>query len=138
MSLEIIRLLLDFGLVVLIWMIQRIVYPSFLDYNTENLVVWHRKYISRLNPIVIPLMFGQLGITIYQIAKSFNLYTVFSLVIIVLIWVSTFLQFVPIHSNISKGRVNEMMLKELVRKNWTRTVLWTLLFLSSLYWCLIS
>lgn len=86
----------------------------------------------------MPLMFGQLGITIYQIAKSFNLYTVFSLVIIVLIWVSTFLQFVPIHSNISKGRVSEMMLKELVRKNWTRTFLWTLLFLSRLYWCSIS
>ncbi len=49
MSLEIIRLLLDFGLVVLIWMIQGIVYPSFLDYNTENLAVWHRKYMNRLN-----------------------------------------------------------------------------------------
>ena len=137
MSITIIRLLLDFGLVVLIWMIQRIVYPSFLDYNTENLVVWHRKYTNRLSPIVIPLMFGQLSVIIYQIAKSFNLYTVFSLVIILLIWIATFLQFVPIHSNISKGRMSERMLKELVNKNWIRTVLWTLLFLSSLYWCLI-
>ena len=138
MSIAIIRLLLDFGLMVLIWMIQRIVYPSFLDYNTENLVVWHRKYISRLNPIVMPLMFGQLGISIYQVTISVNLYTVLSLGIIVLIWTSTFLQFVPIHSNISKGRVSEKMLKELINKNWIRTALWTLLFLSSFYWCLIS
>ncbi len=138
MSIAIIRLLLDFGLVVLIWIIQRIIYPSFLDYNTENLVVWHRKYISRLNPIVIPLMFGQLGISIYQVTISVNLYTVLSLGIIVLIWTSTFLQFVPIHSNISKGRVSEKMLKELINKNWIRTALWTLLFLSSFYWCLIS
>ncbi len=138
MSIAIIRLLLDFRLMVLIWMIQRIVYPSFLDYNTENLVVWHRKYISRLNPIVMPLMFGQLGISIYQVTISVNLYTVLSLGIIVLIWTSTFLQFVPIHSNISKGRVSEKMLKELINKNWIRTALWTLLFLSSFYWCLIS
>ncbi len=138
MSIIIIRLLLDFGLMVLIWMIQRIVYPSFLDYTTENLVGWHRKYINRLNPIVIPLMFGQLGISVLQLAISFNIYTILSLTIILIIWMSTFLQFVPMHVNISKGRVNERMLKRLVYKNWIRTVLWTVLFLSSFCWYLIS
>ncbi len=63
MSLAIIRLLLDFGLVVLIWIIQRIVYPGFLHYSTENLVVWHRQYTSRFSAIVIPLMLAQLGIS---------------------------------------------------------------------------
>ncbi len=138
MSIAIIGLLLDFGLVVLIWIIQRIVYPSFLDYNTENLVVWHRKYLSRLNPIVIPLMAGQLGVSIYQVSIAISLYTVINLAIITLIWISTFLLFVPIHSNISKGSASERMLNELVHKNWIRTALWTLLFLSSFYWCLIS
>lgn len=138
MSIALIRLLLDFGLVVLIWIIQRIVYPSFLHYSTKNLVVWHREYTSRFSTIVIPLMFGQLGISIYQVIIAVNLYTVVSLVIILLVWISTFLQFVPIHSNISKGSVSERMLNRLVHKNWIRTVLWTLLFLYSLYGHLIS
>ncbi len=133
MTIAIIRLFLDFGLVVLIWIIQRIVYPSFLHYSTENLVVWHREYTSRFIFIVIPLMLAQLGISIYQVITFTNLYTLLSLVIIILIWISTFLQFVPIHSNISKGNVSEKMLKVLVKKNWLRTVLWTLLFLYTFF-----
>jgi len=128
MTIAIIRLLLDFGLVVLIWIIQRIVYPSFLHYSTENLIIWHKEYTSRFSAIVIPLMIGQLGISIYQAIIVTNLYTVVSLVIVILIWLSTFLQFVPIHSNIAKGRVSEKMLNSLVTKNWLRTFLWSLLF----------
>ncbi len=128
MTVAIIRLLLDFGLVVLIWMIQRIVYPSFLHYSAENLVIWHKEYTSRFSVIVIPLMFGQLGISIYQAILLTNLYTVVSLVIVILLWVSTFLQFVPIHSGISKGLISKKKLNSLVSKNWLRTFLWSLLF----------
>ncbi len=131
MSLVIIKLLIDFGLVVLIWMIQLIIYPSFLHYNAENLVVWHKKYTVLIGYIVIPLMLIQLGIAMYQVIVLTNVNTVIRLIIIILIWISTFLQFVPIHSNISKGRANEAMLVSLVHKNWNRTVLWTLLFLNS-------
>jgi hypothetical protein len=128
MTVEIIRLLLDFGLVVLIWIIQRIVYPSFLHYTAENLIIWHKEYTSRFSVIVIPLMIGQLGISMYQAFIVTNLYTVVSLVIVIVIWLSTFMQFVPIHSNISKGQVNEKTLNSLVAKNWLRTFLWSLLF----------
>ncbi|MGK0307428.1 MAG: hypothetical protein ACI8RP_000380 [Urechidicola sp.] len=133
MSIDVIRLLLDFGLVVLIWLIQRIVYPIFLHYNTENIVVSHKLYTSRFSAIVIPLMLGQLGIAIYQAVILSSLYTFISLGIIFLIWTSTFLQFVPIHADISKGIVSEKMLISLVQKNWIRTILWTLLFLYSFF-----
>ena len=128
MYLAIVQLLLDFGLVVLIWIVQLIVYPSFRYYRNENLVAWHREYTSRFSFIVIPLMFGQLGISIYQVITYANVYTALGLVIILLIWISTFLQFVPIHSNISKGIASEKMLNSLVTKNWLRTSLWSLLF----------
>jgi len=133
MQIDIIRLLLDFGLVVLIWIIQRIVYPSFLHYNTENLVRWHRIYTSRFSAIVIPLMFGQLGISIYQAFTNTSLYTVSSLVIIIFIWISTFAIFVPIHSIISNENSSKSDLVSLVNKNWMRTILWTLLFIYSFF-----
>jgi len=131
MSIAIFRLLFDFGLVVLIWIIQAVVYPSFLFYNKENLIAWHKIYTSRFSIIVIPLMLGQLGISIYLFILSATIYTVLSLVIISLVWLSTFLQFVPIHSSISKGKVNKSMLVSLVNKNWIRTLLWTILLLYS-------
>ena len=129
MSVEIILLLFDFGLLVLIWIVQAIIYPSFLHFDTKNLIKWHRIYTSRFSIIVIPLMLGQLFISMYLFLLYVNAFTVLSIIIIILIWLSTFLQFVPIHTNISKGRVNEAMLVSLVNKNWIRTVLWTILFL---------
>jgi len=131
MDINIIRLLLDFGLLVLIWIIQRIVYPSFLHYNSDKLISWHNIYTKRFSAIVIPLMFGQLGIAFYQLITEVSLYAVISLAIISLIWISTFRIFVPIHANISKGNGNQQMLTTLVHKNWIRTILWTLLFIYS-------
>jgi len=132
MSITILRLLFDFGLLVLIWIIQRIVYPSFLHYNSKDLVNWHKVYTSRLTFIVMPLMLGQLGISIYQLIMEIDLYTVLSLIIIIVIWVATFLQFVPIHAQISKGKASQKKLDSLVKKNWIRTFLWTVLFMYSL------
>jgi len=132
MSIAIFRLLVDFGLLVLIWIVQCIVYPGFLHYNFKDLLIWHKSYTSRISFIVMPLMLGQLGISIYQLTIEVDLYTVLSLIIIAVIWISTFFQFVPIHAEISKGIVNQKMLKSLVKKNWIRTFLWTVLFLYSL------
>jgi len=132
MSITILRLLFDFGLLVLIWIVQRIVYPGFLHYDAKNLINWHKVYTSRLTLIVMPLMLGQLGISIYQLIMEIDLYTVLSLIIIIVIWVATFLQFVPIHAQISKGKASQKMLDSLVKKNWIRTFLWTVLLLYSL------
>ena len=120
---------MDFGLVVLIWMVQRIVYPSFLHYSADRLVTWHSTYMIRLSYIVIPLMLGQLGISIYQVTVLTDLYTLMNLTLIVLLWLFTFVRFVPIHTAIAKGRAGQKMLKALVTENWIRTVLWTLVFL---------
>ena len=133
MSIDILRIVLDFGLLVLIWIVQRIIYPGFQYYNTDDLVVWHRKYTLRIGFIVAPLMIGQLVISLIQVFFTISIYTVVSLILIVLVWISTFLRFVPMHTNISKGIVSEKLLWSMVDKNWLRTFLWTALFLMSLF-----
>lgn len=125
------RLLLDFGLLILIWMVQTIVYPSLTYYDANNLIKWHKKYVSNFRYIVVPLMFGQLGVAIYQAMAVTNIYTFSSLIIIIFVWISTFFQFVPIHSDISKGNATKTMLKNLVCKNWIRTSLWSVVFIMS-------
>ena len=132
MSLEIIRLLVDFGLFVLIWIIQLIIYPSFLYYSPENLIPWHRKYTRLIGYIVGPLMILQLGIAVYQTTLALSPYHLISLGIIGIVWISTFLQFVPLHNKISKAEFTDKTLTSLVKKNWLRTFLWTLLLLLSL------
>ena len=134
MTLDLIRLLIDFGLLVLIWMVQLVIYPSFQFYKKENLISWHKIYTKRLAFVVIPLMLGQLIIAGFQLFDKASLYTVASIFVIIALWISTFIQFVPRHNRISQGNFKENTLVELVKLNWIRTVLWTILFLVSCLW----
>ena len=99
---EITRLVLDVGLLVLIWMIQLIVYPSFLFYTAKELIAWHKMYTKAIALIVIPLMLGQLGIAIYQVFLLQNTYTLTSIVLVVFLWGITLLKFAPMHQQISE------------------------------------
>lgn len=128
---EITRLLLDFGLCILIWMVQLIVYPSFAFYNNTQLLTWHKTYTKAIALIVIPLMLGQLGIAIYQVFLVQNSYTLVSIVFVVFLWGITLLKFAPMHQQISEGNTQIQLLKTLVQMNWIRTIIWTLLFVLS-------
>ena len=128
---EISRLLLDFGLCILIWMVQLIVYTSFLFFSDNNLLTWHKTYTKAIAIIVTPLMLGQLGIVIYQIFLIQNAYTFTSIVLVVFLWGITLLKFAPLHQQISEGNTHLQVLKKLVQMNWMRTIVWTLLFLMS-------
>lgn len=129
--LDVIRLIIDAQLLVLIWMIQLVVYPSFVFLSKEKLILWHKKYTQGLSFIVIPLMFGQLGVSVAQLNLFVSWYTVSSLVLIIGVWIVTFSLFVPIHTVIANGVSTHLMLGKLVRYNWLRTVVWTLIALLS-------
>mgnify|MGYP001242081113 FL=1 len=124
---EITRLVLDAGLLVLTWMIQLIVYPSFLFYTAKELIAWHKMYTKAIALIVIPLMLGQLGITIYQVFLEQNTYTSTSIVLVVFIWGITLLKFAPMHQQISEGNTQIQLLKKLAQNNWIRTIIWNIL-----------
>ena len=131
MSLELFRLLIDFGLVILIWMVQLTIYPSFLYFAREDLVRWHQKYTLGIAVIVIPLMFGQLGIYGYQLFKSQEYFPILGFAIIIIQWILTFVIFVPLHNAIGQNIHNEQTLQRLVKHNWWRTMIWTFLFVWS-------
>ena len=128
---EITRLVLDVGLLVLIWMIQLIVYPSFLFYTAKELIAWHKMYTKAIALIVIPLMLGQLGIAIYQVFLVQNTYTLTSIILVVFLWGITLLKFAPMHQQISEGKTHLQLQKKLVQMNWIRTIIWTILFVMS-------
>nr|WP_210423730.1 hypothetical protein [Croceivirga thetidis] len=119
----------DFGLVVLIWLVQLIIYPGFQFYSFEKLGHWHPIYTNAISTVVIPLMLGQLSVVSIQIIKVRNVYTILSACGVVMVWLLTFLVFVPMHNEISMGIIQETTLKNLVAQNWYRTVAWSVLFL---------
>ena len=76
------QLIVDFGLLVLIWIVQLIIYPSFLYYKSKNLMVWHQKYTERIAVIVLPLMLMQLAIAIYLVFCQFDITNSIRLIIV--------------------------------------------------------
>ncbi|WP_231565537.1 hypothetical protein [Psychroserpens sp. Hel_I_66] len=131
-NLELARLLLDFGLVVLIWMVQLLIYPSFKYYSTTSLLKWHSRYTFNMALIVIPFMFGQLIIYTVQVFQEQSFFYVFGMIVVILLWLSTFLQFVPLHQAITNNKFSSNTLSQLVVRNWIRTALWSVLFIWSL------
>ena len=131
--LETIRLICDSGLLILIWIVQLIIYPSFSYYNREDLLKWHETYTKSIAIIVIPLMFGQLIVTIIQVYHNQDFYTITSSLLVLCVWLSTFLQFVPLHASISNGKDVEISIKKLKLHNWLRTVLWSFIFIVTFY-----
>lgn len=125
------RLLFDFGLVVLIWLVQLVIYPGFKYYSPAGLQQWHKIYTTRIAIVVIPLMLGQLALAAWQLWYEQNFYTSGSMFLVILTWLLTFTVFVPLHSSITKDPGNRKATRELVKKNWYRTALWSLIFLLS-------
>ena len=132
MSLTLIRLLFDIGLLVLIWLVQLIIYPSFLFYERNNLKRWHVNYTKKITYVVLPLMVGQFITAVILLFNDLSIFTLGSFLIIVSLWIITILIFVPLHNKISTDPVNRPIINKLVRLNWIRTILWSGLFISSL------
>jgi hypothetical protein len=124
-----ISLLVDAGLVVLIWLVQLIIYPSFTYYSAKNLFKWHQKYTTRLAFVVIPLMLSQLVLAIVAVFYELNMVNIYSLLIVLFLWLFTFISFAPLHHKISEGDTNQSILQLLIRRNWIRTFFWSFLFI---------
>ena len=131
--LETIRLICDSGLLVLIWMVQLIIYPSFSYYQHEDLFQWHSSYTKRIGVVVIPLMVAQLIISLIQVYTTPDFYSILYSTLVVGAWLSTFVMFVPLHDNISKERDVAISIKKLKLHNWLRTVLWSFIFMLTCY-----
>ena len=131
MEFSVLRLLFDFGLVVLIWLVQLIIYPSFRYMDGQKLLFWHSKYSTRISLVVMPLMLGQLLITVLQLNEGSVISYIIALLVL-MVWILTFLYFVPLHNKISRDRIDDRTLYRLVSLNWWRTVIWTVIFVLAL------
>lgn len=126
------KLLFDFGLVILIWTVQLIIYPSFAYYSDKNLLIWHQKYTTLITAIVMPLMLGQLILHGYSVFKHTEIINIILLIMVISAWVITFKWAVPLHGLIDEGKDLSEVIKRLVIVNWYRTAIWTLVFIVSL------
>jgi len=128
MELHEIRTLLDFGMLVILWLVQLVIYPSFLSCDSAKLTDWHKAYTQRVGWVIIPIMFTQLPLVAWMTWAGQDIRHILSLFLLILCWVLTFAVSVPLHRKIDAGDTSEATLRRLVSTNWPRTVLWTVVF----------
>ena len=125
--------IVDFGLVVLIWMTQLVVYPSFTYFSENDLLNWHSRYTSAVSLVVMPLMLGQLFLHGWWLYQDFSWVGLIALLLVGLTWINTFFFAVPLHNHIATGIGISEAAHQLVRINWYRTILWSVVFLLGVF-----
>lgn len=121
-----VEIIISFGLMILIWIIQILHYPSFLFIDKASFTEFENFHTKRISLIVIPLMLAELVLLIYDFR-----WIVFF--ILAGIWLSTFLIQVPCHNKLKQGKNLEIIYR-LIFTNWIRTLLWTVKFLVISYY----
>jgi hypothetical protein len=123
-----VRNIIDFGLVVLIWLTQAVVYPSLEHIEPSDFRQWHHRLTQIMTAFVAPLMFGQAAVIVYQIAVQAQLSDFLSAALVVGCWTSTFTLTMPYHATLQRDGKQIEIIEKLIRSNWIRTILWSLVF----------
>ena len=125
---DILHMIIDFGLVVLIWLVQWIIYPSFLEIETKRFALWHRSYVVRISIVVFPLMTAQLVLALYRVYASFHSIWLMYLILVLVIWVLTFGRADALHNRLERMPGDDQSKRALIRLNLPRAILWTVCF----------
>ncbi len=120
------NLAVSWGLLVLIWLVQVIIYPGLFRIPSKEFVDYHSWYTIRITAIVLPLMIGEVMITAgWLILDKVTIFSAVAAIFVVLIWISTFMLQVPIHKQLQAGK-DKTLISQLVKTNWIRTFAWSM------------
>lgn len=128
-----IHVVIDALMVGVIFVVQFVAYPGFSYFSRSGLEKWHPVYVRNIGMIVLPLMLGQLCLGSFWLFSKPGPGSAVYLGGVCLLWVITFLIFVPLHRKIRLNIHQRADLILLVRYNWIRTLLWCFLLGWNLY-----
>lgn len=120
--------LINFGMALLVWLAQIIIYPSFANWHPDTFTSDHRLYVQRMGYIAGPLMVVQLLLTLSALIDSGHWLYTGQLVLITICWLCTVKLIIPLHRSLSY-RYNRQLINQLISANWLRTIPWTLVSL---------
>ena len=112
----------------MLWLVQLVIYPSFLRVNSSDLLAWHKAYTFRVSFVILPLMFGQLVLAILSVTEGPSILEWLAFVFVLVCWTLTFFVSVPLHRKIEQNDITRETRQKLIMTNWPRTILWSVIF----------
>ena len=124
------------GLLVLIWTVQLVIYPSFKHVSPERFVDWHYRYTGLITWVVAPLFLGQIAAGCWLVwdrsSTPVSPSEAAFLILCGLGWVFTFAYSVPCHRELQKGP-SEAKIRRLILTNGLRTAAWSAAWICSMW-----
>ncbi len=77
-------------------------------------------------------MLAELAMISMLVYTKPNVNHIISVVLLLVIWISTFLRAVPLHNTLASNGYDMIQIQQLVKVNWIRTIGWTLLLVLAL------
>ena len=110
----------------LIWFVQVVHYPLFMEVGDELFAHYELVHPRKTGCIVAPVMLIELGTSVlWLFVSGFSISLILGLILLVMIWLSTFRIQVPLHRQLIKS-FDSVKIKQLVKSNWIRTSAWSL------------
>ncbi len=136
LSLQLLTTLAMFGL---IWFVQVVHYPLFLQVGPAQFPAYEAAHASRTTYVVAPLMLLELASSLALLLPGWRPAAVGAFeawagaLLVAVIWLSTALLQVPLHNQLQAGYSAELI-RRLVATNWIRTAAWTARAILILRW----
>lgn len=113
----------------LIWFVQVVHYPLFREVGPGEFARYERLHQQRTTRIVAPLMLIELASALLVVFRRVQaagdlVLPAAGLVLLIAIWLSTFLVQVPLHAALEDGP-DDRLIRRLVATNWVRTAAWS-------------
>ena len=131
-SILLFQIVINVYLLGVIIMTQFITYPTFLIIDKNSFNKYHRKYVNIISIIVAPAMVLEITSLIVLVYLSKDCLLVKSLILLLCIWLTTFIIMVPSH-NILSRKNDSKEIKKLININWVRTFLWSVKLIVMLF-----
>ena len=135
--LTLVQLVITWVVVGIMWFLQVVHYPLYRKIK-EGFVEYERSHIRRAALLIGPIMLIEAITAILLIGVStegtLTKLAGANLILLILIWLSTFLFQVNQHQKLSV-RFSYAMLQGLIYSNWVRTLLWTAKGLVMVWYC---
>lgn len=119
----------DSGLLVLIWLVQLVIYPAFREIEGKRFRAGHACYSFRVSFVVIPLMFGQLVVSLFRFIAKPGWTEGLHLGACLFALIATFALAVPLHRQLGNCGADNRLIERLLRVNAARTAAWSLAWL---------
>lgn len=121
---------IDFAMLVFLWLVQVIIYPSFTRISRDSILSWHKSYQTKVCIIMGPIMLLQIyGITM-DFINTMSPVSIIRFLLLLTCWALTIFISVPLHKKIERNNDLENSMNKLIQTNVPRTITWTVIYLT--------